>query len=686
MKVSLSWVNAYLEKPVDAEVVQGLLTRIGFPIESCETVSSQTGDAKQGQDVVLDVEVTSNRGDVLSHLGVAREIAAATGIALKPPAPATCSDHRPATASDNSARVSVQAPDLCPLYTARIIRGVKVGPSPAWLRQRLESLGLRSVNNVVDVTNFILLESGQPLHAFDLAKLKEQRIVVRQAAKDETFTAIDATKHKLTPDMLVIADAAKPVAIAGIMGGLESEVGNTTTDLLLESAIFAPLSVRQTSRALKLASDSSYRFERGIDPVNVETASLRAAKLIVEVAGGTIDDAVIRVGQPSASPREITMRLSRCQAILGIAIPSGQVLAYLAALGLEPQCDEAASQVRCSVPSHRLDLSREIDLIEEVGRLHGYDDLPVEKKIHVVARSLQSDVAGGRKLREALVGHGYLETVNFSFVPPALGEVFVPADAKAVLIDDERRKKEPMLRPSVLPSLLVCRKANQDAGNTAVRLFETAATWTRSEDKVVEKRALGLLADVEDLGSADAALRVLRGTLAEVVERLTGKAAAFDPVEHPALTAAASVKLEGATLGVVGMAAPTTQKRFELQAPVMLAELALEPLLAAYPPLRTAQPLARFPAIERDLSIVVDEEITWRQIEKEVLAASPSLLEELRFVTTYRGKPLEKGQKSVTLRLLFRDPAATLRHEQVDPQVTAVVKQLTQSLGATLRA
>ncbi len=682
MKVSLAWLNTYLDKPVGADEAEDLLTRIGFPIESREALGG-TGAGRDG-DVVLDVEVTSNRGDVLSHLGVAREIAAARGGVVKVPNAAISKK------SDESATaltsVTVEAPELCPLYTARVIRNVKVGPSPTWLRQRLESVGLRSVNNVVDVTNFILLESGQPLHAFDLARLEQRRIVVREARAGETFKAIDASEHKLSPGMLVIADATRPVAIAGVMGGQESEVGTATTDLLLESAIFAPLSVRQTSRALKLASDSSYRFERGVDPVNVEAASLRAAQLIVEVAGGVVASSVVRVGEETATPRQITMRLARCAAILGITLSPAQIVASLQPLGLEPRLDDAAGQVHCTVPSHRLDLVREIDLIEEVGRLHGYNDLPVEKKIHVVARSLQPDVAAARKLREVLVAHGYLETVNFSFVVPTLGEVFVPADARAVMIEDERRKKEPMLRPSVLPSLLSCRKANQDAGNVAVRIFETAATWTRRGDEVIEQRTLGLLADVETGRGSDVSLRELRGTVAELIERLTGKVAAFDPVDHPAMSAAAAVSLDGVKLGIVGLVAPAVQKRFELQEPVMLAELALEPMLAAYPPTRTAQPLARFPAIERDLSIVVSEEVTWRQVEAEVRAASPALLEDLRFVTTYRGKPLDKGSKSVTLRLVFRDPATTLRHQQVDPQVAAVVQRLNQSLAATLRA
>ena len=300
MKVSLNWLNSYLDRPVDADAAADLLGEQGFPVE-------ERDDLPDG-DVMLNVEVTSNRGDCLSHVGVARELAAGSGRQLRPPVfDLPDVDPNPATALTS---VVNKAPDLCPVYTARVIRGVRIAPSPDWLRHRLEAIGLRPVNNVVDITNFVLHEMGQPLHAFDMAKLNERRIVVRRAEQGEAFTAIDGTKHALGSDMLVIADANRPVAIAGVMGGVDSEVTDATTDILLESARFAQLSVRRTSRSLKLASDSSYRFERGVDPVGVEAASRRAAQLIVELAGGRLAEGVVRVGEDQPRSSRLTVSIA----------------------------------------------------------------------------------------------------------------------------------------------------------------------------------------------------------------------------------------------------------------------------------------------------------------------------------------------------------------------------------------
>ncbi len=677
MKISLHWLGKYLSGPVAPDQLEPLLMGVGFPVDGRQPAA--------GGDEVFEVEVTSNRPDCLSHLGVAREVAAATGLGLVPPVcdlPAEGSEAVEATTS-----VALEAPQVCPVYTARVIRGVKVGPSPAWLVQALEAIGLRSVNNVVDVTNYVLFEMGQPLHAFDLGKLAGRRIVVREAREGEPFVAIDSTKHALKPGMLVIADAQAPQAVAGVMGGLASEVGPATTDILLESAIFAPLSIRRTSRALKLKSDSSYRFERGIDPCGVEQASRRAARLIVELAGGTIARGVIRAGEREPDLATITLRPERCRAILGTEVATAEMVPLLDRLGLAPRLNAAGDLITCTAPSHRLDLKKEIDLIEEVGRLAGYDRLPVGRRIAVVARAMQGDIAAGRRLRQVLSGHGYYETVTFSFVQPRQGEPFLNAGATAVRIDDERRKKEPMLRPSVLPSLLVCRKANQDVGNAGVRLFETAATWQRQGGAIVEKRRLGLVADVEEAQAKDPspALRELRGVVAELIGQLRAGAVTFVPVQVPYLVGAAEVRLDGQMLGVCGGLTADTAKLFELSGMVAVAELEYDPLVAAYPPQRQTHALPRFPAIERDLSVVVEEAVPWARLEAAVRSAGPQLLEETRFVTTYRGKPIPKGKKSVTLRLVFRDPQATLRHEQVDPQVAAVVGALQEATGAELR-
>lgn len=686
MKISLHWLNDYLDPPVAADapgIVDDLLTGHGFPIE--DTVSLADGDT------LFDVEVTSNRGDCLSHLGVARELAAATGATLQRP---DCG--LPDTAGkpvSEITRVQVREPDACPLYSARVVTGVKVGPSPDWLRAKLQAVGLRPVNNVVDITNFVLLELGQPLHAFDLNKLAGKKVVVRNAEAGEKFTAIDGTKHELRNDMLVIADAEKPQAIAGVMGGADSEVGDDTTDLLLESAIFEPLQVRRTSRALKLASDSSFRFERGVDPAGVERASRRAAALIVELAGGKLAEGVIRIGTPpsesEATPR-ITLRAQRCRALLGLELTASQQADHLNRLELSAKVE--GDTVVAHIPSFRLDLRREVDLIEEIARLHGLDAIPIKPKLELVARPPQDTVQAKRLIGDVMVAHGYHETITFSFINPDLATPFLPPEAEALLLEGDHKKDEPMLRPSLLPSLLQCRKLNQDAGNHGVRLFESASTWAVVDGQTVETVKLALLRDAEGPGGVDEALRALRGAIDEAVEALGGSAAqraiTIQPMEPAAagvFSAAGTVKTGEQTLGVMGLIADATRDRFNVQTPQVAAELEVSALLALYPPTRQVGALPKFPGIERDLSVVVDEAVAWTKIAAAVDDAGPAMLEDLAFLGVYRGKPIPAGRKSVSLRMRFRDPATTLRHEQVDPQVAAVLASLTDAVGAELR-
>lgn len=680
MKTSLAWLNQYLEPAVSEEEAAEILTQVGFPVEEREQVTLASG----GTDVQLDVEITSNRSDALSHVGLAREIAAATGRTLSPPSTqlpdASNEQVQSLTSVDNTAQ------DLCPVYTARVIRGVKVGPSPQWLVDFLEAAGLRSVNNVVDVTNYVLLELGQPLHAFDMAKLEGQRIVVRRAEKNERFTAIDHSEHTLRSDMLVIADAARPVAVAGVMGGLDSEVGEATADVLLESARFDSLSVRRTSRALKLASDSSYRFERGVDPLGVERASQRATALILELAGGALAEGVIRAGEAEPQPTQVALRPKRCAALLGVDLSAKEQGEYLQALGLAPQVSD--EQITCTVPTFRLDLVREVDLIEEVARLYGMDRIPVREQLNLIVRGPQSSVQARDVLASTLVAHGYHETITPSFLSERQAVAFVDQSAQLTALEDESKRAESTLRPSVLPSLLVCRKANQDAGNDAVQLFETASVWRQAGEQTQEQRVLAMLADADD---AEHTLRAMRGAIVETVERLGGAAATsalnIEAAEANAQYAvSAKVKLHDKVVGQYGLASTKVQDLFSLQTRIALAELDLSALMSLYPPSRQVGDLPRFPGIERDLSIVVDEAITWARIEQTIRDANLEKLELLQFVTVYRGKPIAKGQKSVSLRLLFRDPQQTLRHEQVDPQVNKAVGLLEQSVGATLRA
>ncbi|HCD34195.1 MAG TPA: phenylalanine--tRNA ligase subunit beta, partial [Phycisphaerales bacterium] len=642
MKLSLNWLNRYLSAPASQEKVCTLLGQQGFPIEDQEQLP--------GGDVFIDAEVTSNRSDSLSHIGMAREVSAGDSeLQLNTPdITITESD----TAVESLTSVANDETELCPVYTARVIQGVKVGPSPQWLVDLLEAIGLRSVNNVVDVTNFVLMEMGQPLHTFDMDKLDGGKIIVRRAKAGEAFAAIDGTNHKLDDAMLVIADASKPQAVAGVMGGLDSEVTDGTTNILLESARFDQLSVRTTSRRMKLSSDSSYRFERGVDPCGVEIASKRAAQLIMELAGGTLAKGVIRAGETEPVPKVIELRIKRCNDIMGVTLKPEVMAGLLSSLTLETEIE--GDKLKVTVPTYRSDIEREVDLIEEVTRMYGMANIPVNDSITLRVRPPQNNLKARKRLGQILVSHGYCETMTFSFVNPKLGGRFVPVGNKPLEIGDERRKSEPMLRPSLIPSLMICRKGNQDVGNSDVKLFETASVWSRNaKDEIVEHRELALLADVSD---PQLALRSMRGLLEELAERLGGNVdLQLEATDAKCYSDALAVTLNGKAIGIMGLIDKKTQDAFDLQTPVIAASLVLQPFIDLYPAQRLVGSLSRFPAIERDLSVLVKDEVTWDQIQEQVLATKPEFMESLDFVTTYRGKPIPKGIKSVSLRLTFRD-------------------------------
>ncbi|QQE11845.1 phenylalanine--tRNA ligase subunit beta [Planctomycetota bacterium] len=676
MKISLEWLNAYLDRPAEKQEVVDVMTDVGFPEDGMEELADGG--------LMIDLEVTSNRSDCLSVMGLAREMAAATGRKLVKPDLLIPE----AKAGDVNGHTSVKndAQDLCPVYTARVIKGVKVGPSPAWMVKRLESVGLRSVNNVVDVTNYVMLETGQPLHAFDMKLLKEERIVVRRAEKGEKFTAIDNTSHQLEDWMLVIADAERAVAVAGVMGGLDSEVGDETVDVLLEAATFEPLNVRKTSRKLKLSSDSSFRYERGVDLKGIDRASRRATQLILELAGGELAEDVIREGDSEPIEHQVSMRVARCNQLLGTKLSAEQMNEMLAKLDLQPMIDGDA--ITCTIPTFRLDLHREVDLIEEVARHYGLDNIDVNDKIQIIIKPTQNKVKAKKQLGEVLVAHGYHETITYSYVAEKKGRLFLGDGEDALLLNEDMKKAEPMLRPSVVPSLLSCRKLNQDLGNSDVKFYETASVWHKRGNDIQENQTLTMIRDAADKSEA---LREIRGAIEETVEMLGG-VSKRDEITFEAADAgkryevAASIKLGDQIIGEMGVLnGKVTKDGFDLQMPIAGAELDVEAIIGLYPPVRKVVDLPRVPAIERDLSVVVEEGVSWAAIERVVLEAKPELLEDVQFIEVYRGKPIAKGSKSVSFRMLFRDSVQTLRHEQVDPQMEAIMKKLADDVKSEVR-
>ncbi len=687
MRISIVWLNRSLAgADRSATEVSAALEKAGFPIE--DWVDLPNGD------VVLDVEITSNRGDCLSHVGLAREVAAASGGELKLPEipfdPAIGPGSK--TRAESVISVENQATEVCPRFTARVIRGVRVGPSPAWMVEALEAIGQRSINNIVDVSNYVLFELGQPTHTFDLNTLAGQKIVVRFAQDKEKLVALDGREHTLAARDLVVADAERAVSLAGVIGGEETAVTEKTTDVLLETATWDPVTIRTSARRLRITTDAGHRFERIVDPHTIDYAGARCAALILEVAGGELLEGAVDSGRPLKDKTSISFRPSRCERILGVNIPAPAIVEHLHALEVETDSAVDSDTIQCQTPWHRPDLLREIDLIEEVARINGLDQIPINEKMNVEVQSMQLDERAMQELASVLTGLGLFETVTFSFVKLSDAALFMPTGLEVMKVDEERRSGEPALRPSVIPSLLRCRKVNQDAGaniSGGVRLYETASVFAQTEDgKTVENRNLALLIDAPDAqqgwcdlrGVIEACAHAMGSSTAKVtVEPAPPVFKACRPDAH------ARVFINGKPAGYMALLTDETLASFDLKAPVAVAEINLSALTEMYPPASSVEPLPAFPAIERDLSVLVEESVRWGDIENAVREITPPRLERVDFAGVYRGKQVGAGRKSVTLRLRFRDPQRTLRHEEVDPEIDRVVSVLKDKFAATLR-
>jgi phenylalanyl-tRNA synthetase beta chain len=667
MKVLVSWLKDYVEMGLSAEEIAEVLSDLGLPNESIEY---------KDNDAVIDLEITSNRGDCLGYIGVARELAAATGRELKMPEVQLDESDRDV---NEICSVEIAEPDLCGRYTARIIEGVTVGPSLEWMRSRLEAVGMRSVNNVVDATNYAMMETGQPPHAFDYAKIVEGKIIVRKAKAGERIISIDGSKCDLQEDMLIIADAKGPVAVAGVMGGLETEVSDNTKTILLEDAYFSPVSVRTTSRALGLPSEAAFRFERIVDIEEIDRASQRTAQLIVQAAGGKIAKGVVDVYPKRPQTKKVTVRLSRINHLLGIEVPADEAMRILDRLGFEPV--QSGDVITCTVPSWRSDVYREADLIEEVARHHGYNKVSVEKKIEIEVTPVDKRQKIYSIVGEYLNGCGFYETVNVSFVDDNTAGVFARESVKEHLaVKDVSRKSSNLLRSNLTGSLVSVVRLNVNAGNRPVRVFEIANTFVPRGGTLPEERIkLAIVCDSD--------IRDLRGVVEGLVECVAKEAVTtFEKTDVAWAQSGAKIFVNGEQVGLTGVLSDEVKAMFDLEETnVCAAELDFDYLEKIYSNSVTFKPIPRFPAVERDLSLIVDEAVTWESITVAIEKAGCEKLEQTRFVGIYRGKGIEGGKKSLTLTLRFRDEDGTLTHEQVDEFQNNIFEKINEATGAVLR-
>jgi len=673
MKISINWLNDYVRTELPAQKIADILSDLGLPYEGIEYLKD---------DAVIDFEITSNRGDCLSHIGIARELAAATGKELKLPAveiePRATSDESRAT---ELVSVEINEPKLCHRYTARVITGVKIGPSPDWIIKRLEAVGMRSVNNVVDATNYAMMETGQPPHAFDYDKIAQKKIIVRKAIAGEQLISIDGSKCELASDMLVIADAKRAVAIAGIMGGMDTEVGEKTSTILLEEAYFDPVSIRTTSRKLSLPSEAAFRFERIVDVEKIDWASKRTAQLIVQLAGGKIAGGLVDCYPVKPSKKQVTIRLARLNHLLGIKVPHDHAVKILSALSFQPRQNN--DSLVCTVPSWRSDVYREADLIEEVARVYGYDKVPAERKIEIEVVPVDARQKLVQSIGAYLNGCGFYETINVTFIDNSTAALFAKDAGRGNLaVRDVAGKGDNILRSTLIGSLLGVLKTNLNVKNTPCRIFEISDTFVPSgKDTVlpIEKTRLSLVCDGD--------LRDLRGVIEGLLKNINKTVhVVFTPADLLWANLGAQIAVNGRIIGTAGIVSQVVKDKFDFKTlSPCAAELELDELLALHSGPVKIRPIPRFPAIERDLSLVVDEQIAWADIIAAVNKKACGELEDVRFVGIYRGKGIAAGKKSLTLSLRFRDEDGTLTHDIVDGFEKAIVNSLADSIGAELR-
>ena len=635
MIVSWNWLSQYVRLDMPVEKLAERLALTGLNHEATEDV---------GGDLAIDLEVTSNRPDCLSHIGVAREISVIFGKGLCVPNP------KPETAGppvETITSVSIEDPDLCPRFTARVVTGATIKESPWWMRKRLETLGVRPISNVVDVTNYVMFECGQPLHAYDLDTLEGKRLVVRRARRGETLVAINNKTYEPNSEMLVIADAERPVGLAGVMGGLHTEIGSKTRNILIEAARFDAMNVRKTGRALGLNSAASYRFERPIDPERTEWASRRCAELILQTAGGTLHPGVIDVGVPIPPPETVTLRLDQIPRVLGIAIDRETVARILLALGLQP-AGESFSTLAFRPPSWRSDLTREIDLIEEVARIHGYEHIPEDRPVPLARSSRGRRERIDSEIRSAMTGMGFDEACTFSLVATPDWERQPEREPIAPLkVEHSTRKREVTLRRSLTPSLLSARGYNDAHGVSDAAFFEIANVYLpRSRRSIPEETVHLAMASGHDfLG--------LKGVVEALLDRLHARGSVeARPSEHlPFLRGRqADLFLGNLPLGTIGEVDPAQFESYGLRSRCSAAELEFSTIDHLAELIPQNRPLAVFPAVERDLSLVVDRALPWSELENAVRKAAGGSLESLSYLDVFSGGNLPRRQAQPSLR------------------------------------
>lgn len=694
MNISYNWLQDLIDLKMSADDLATALTRVGLAVE---------GIHPHLDDFVLDVDLTSNRPDCLSHLGVARELRVITNGELRI---SNDKDQKPTT--ENQTLVTVHDPDLCHRFVGRVIRNVKIGPSPQWLVDRLEAIGERAINNVADITNYVMHELGQPMHAFDFNKLAENRIVVRRARNGEAITTLDEVDRKLDDTMLAICDAEKPVAVAGVMGGLASSITESTTSVLLEVAYFDRANIRATSRKLNLTTEASYRFERGVDIENLTRASNRATELIGELAGGEAVD-FVDVYPTKFTPNMVVSNdiSAAAKRLTGLEVSTEKCLRILSALGIDiadqSQIANRKSQIFTS-PSWRHDIAIEEDLVEEVTRHAGYENIADELPPAFGAGEYQHNELREKRLRDTLTNMGFDEAISYSFIDTRHDEVFeiIPGllDTKRkdtlVTLRDSVIEGAVRMRPSILPGLLDALRLNLNYQRRDLKLYELGKVFAAgsSEDGLPNEQELFALAITggEISQNKNLALREhdfydAKGAIeAALASAGVGSIifAAAD-VKHLRRGQSAVISLNGEAIGYVGRLAAEIAAGYKFKQPVYVGELNLQAALAEPQQQAVYAPLAKYPAISRDVTFTAKRDVTFDSIRRSVIEQNYELCKAVNFVDVYEGKGLVDDERAVTIRVEYRSDERTLTEDEVEALHQQIIAKIQRDLLVRLR-
>jgi phenylalanyl-tRNA synthetase beta chain len=656
-------------------------------------------------DVAYDVEITPNRPDWLSHYGVAREIGVIVKKKAALPSLRVKETHTPLT---KHLRVKVIDKKNCIRFAARMIRGVKIGPSPRWLGNALRNVGLRPRNNVVDVTNYVMLECGQPLHAFDYALLRGGRIEVRQARAGKTrkklaemgfekkFVTLDGKEHQLLHDAVMVCDGDREVSIAGIMGGTNSEISDATVDVVIESACWNPASIRRTRRALGITTDASQRFERGTDPEGVWYALQRATQLVHEIAGGEVLKGTIDILPKPILPREIQLRTARVNSLLGTSLETKEVTGLLSFLGIEP-ITRGSDSVRFRVPTYRVDLEREVDLIEEVARVYGYDNIEEKSTSSIDFSHPFQENRFVDEVRSVLVGFGFHESLSYSLQDSKTSEM---VDVTPVRLLNPQTSEYSVMRTSILPGLLGSVERNVNFGNPDLRLFEIGKVYrvddgppTKLVENYTEEERIGLLITgnrspmhlskpVEQCDIFD-----LKGEVFDFLQKFALDKCGFIsyPTSNRLADSAVAIEINGSYAGYFGSVKEELLRAYAIKQSVFVAEISLSALQAAVKK-KQYVPLPRFPIVRRDVAFVVDDSTPAQEIERIILSSSSPLLQSIELFDVYRGENLAAGKKSLAFSLDLMSWEMTLTEEEIEAEVKRIVETVVKKTGGVLRA